>query len=911
MTPESPDQRTRMTETVRRFIARFRETFRRGRIANELRDELAAHLEMEIEHNIARGMTADEARRVALIAFGGVDRFREEANDARGFIALEQVARDVRYAARRLRRTPTFTLGVVVTLGVGLGGAVGLGMLAQTVLLRPLPYADPDRIVRIDVETPGLGTTTSESSPGIYQLFVERAHSIALLGAYYENDGITIQGQGVPERTTAAMVTPSVFGILGTRPAIGRLPNEVESAATFDDTIPVVVSYAIWQRHFGGDSAAIGRTIELNRAPRRVVGVLPRGFDFPSPDVGVWFPTTEKATNAGLSNRYLTVIGRLSNGASVGQANAEVATILSGIAERYPELSGDAVHESGLRASARTLRSAIVAPVRGDIILLAAVAALVLVIAFTNVTTLVLLRAESIRGEIALSQALGASAGAVVQRLVVEGLVLALGGLVVALPIATAILSTKLGFAADQVPRLHEVHLDAAALIAASIAAIGVGVALGGSAALRTRHALADGGLVCQASRATGSIAWRRWRQLLVAGQVAMALAVLLGSGLMAKSLRNLHRVDLGFVARDGATFSTPLPFSGYDKYQKTVAFHLRVVDALRKLPGVTGATAVMRPPLTSVSTGLADRLEASSSTRTSRATATSSVVTPGYFAVMGIPLRGGRTFERGDYVAQTPSVIISRSLAKELFSDRDPLGQEIRIAGSRSLPAYRVVGVVGDVYSNRIADGPVRSLYFPFVDDLPPSSPEKPRIPYNPSARYVVRTSAPLSVLMPEFRRIITSIDPRLPITDVITLDDMVAAAMARARIATTLLAAAALAALLLGAIGLYSVIAFTVAGRTREFAVRIAVGATTRSIIDLVFCEGLAILAVGIVSGMALSIAGMRVIQSVLYDVSVRDAGTYAVALSLVLVTAVIAIYLPARRAAATDPARILRSS
>ena len=898
----------RLVESLRRLEARFRETFRRDAITNDMRDELALHVEMEIEHNIAQGMSADEARRAALIAFGGVERFREETNDARGFIAVEQIARDVRFAVRRLRRAPAFTLGVVVTLGIGLGGAVGLGLLAHTVLLRPLPYADPDRIVRIDVETPGLGTTTSESSPGMYQLFVERSRSIALLGAYYENNGITLQGHDAPERTTAAMVTPSVFSILGTRPLLGRLLDDVTTAG---DTIPVLISYDLWQRNFGGDSGAIGRTIELNRAPRRVVGVLPRGFDFPSADVGVWFPTSEKATTAGLSNRYLSVIGRLRNGATVEQANAEVSTIVSGIAARYPELSADAVRDSRLRASARTLRSALVAPVRGDMILLGAVAVLVLLISLTNVTTLVLLRAETIRGEIALSQALGASAGAVTQRLVTEGVVLAFGGLAVALPIATAILATKLGFAAEQIPRLHEVHASAAALIAAFIIATLVGVALGLAGAFRTRRALADGGLIGQSSRTTGNATWRRARQTLVAAQVAMALAVLAGSGLMAKSLRNLHHVDLGFVARDGVLFSTPLPFSGYDKYQKTTAFHLRVVDALRALPGIAGAAAVMGPPLTATWSSQQGRFEANSTTRTSRATASSSVVTPEYFAVMGIPLRAGRRFERGDYIAQTPSVIVSRSLARELFGDDDPLGGEVKFVAPGSYPTYRVVGVVGDVYSNRITNGPLRSLYFPFVDDLAPSSPEKPRIPYNPSAQYVVRTDAPLASLLPEFRRIVASIDPRLPVTDVTTLDDLVASAMARARIAATLLVAAATTALLLGGIGLYSVIAFAVAGRTREFAVRIAVGATTRSIVELVFREGLAILAVGVVGGLGLSAAGMRLIQSVLYAVSMRDAGIYAATISLVLSISIVAIYLPARRAAATDPARVLRSS
>jgi len=330
----------------------------------------------------------------------------------------------------------------------------------------------------------------------------------------------------------------------------------------------------------------------------------------------------------------------------------------------------------------------------------------------------------------------------------------------------------------------------------------------------------------------------------------------------------------------------------------------------LRALPGVKGVTAVMHPPLTPTWAGMEERLETSSATHTSYAAASSSVVTPEYFGVMGIPLRG-RTFQRGDYVAETPAVIVSRSLAKELFGAEDPIGREVKLAGSRSYPAYRVVGVVGDVYGSRIADGPVRSLYFPFVDDLAPSSMEKPRIPYNPSARYIVRTDASLSALVPEFRRIVAAIDPRLPVTDITTMDDLVAAAMSRTRIATTLLAAAATAALLLGAMGLYSVIAFAVAGRTKEFAVRIAVGATSRSIIRLVFREGITILVLGMAAGVGLSVGGIRLIQNILYEVSARDAGIYVVTTVVVVITAAVAIYLPAKRAAATDPAGVLRSN
>lgn len=737
---------TRFIQTARALVARLGEAFSQRRIARDLDDELRTHLELEVEHNVARGMTEAEARRQALLAFGGVQRFREETRDARGFAVLERIAQDVRFAVRRLRRTPAFTVGVVATLGVGFGTAVGLGVLTDTVLLRPLPYADSDRIVRIDVETPGLGTTTTDNSRGTFSLFAERLRSTTMLGGYYENDGIAVSiGVGdVPERTIAAMVTPSIFRILETHPALGRLFADADAIG---DSVPVLISFDLWQRRFGGDSGAIGQTIEINRGRRRVIGVLPEGFDFPSRSVSVWFPEAIRATTAGLSDRYFTVIGRLRNGVSVRTANAEATSVASRIGDRFPELKAGAVADSRLRVAVRTLRSAIVAPVRGELVMLAALAATVLLIALTNVTTLVMLRSETVRGEIAVSQALGASESAIARRLVVEAVVLSTGGGVAGLPIAVAAITTKLGFGSDQVPRLHEVRVGGATIAAMVAMTIVAGVALGLVAVLRTRRALAEGALSGQAARMTRGVAWRRSRQGLVIVQVAMALSLLLGSGLMAKSLVRLRQVDLGFVAGGGTTFSTPLPFSSYETYQKSAAFHLRVLSRLRSLPGVTDAAAVMRLPLAPGYASGELRIETSSASRTSQAAASGNVATPNYFHLMGIPFRAGRSFQRGDIVATNPAIILSASLARSLFGDADPLGREVKVVGSKFAP-YRVVGIVGDVYGERIVDGPLRTLYFPFLDDLPAGSPEGPRIPFNASAHYVVRGATPLIAL-------------------------------------------------------------------------------------------------------------------------------------------------------------------
>lgn len=897
-----------MFTTPRSLLARLRQLVRGRVLAQEFDDELRLHLELESEYNVARGMSPTDARRAAIAAFGGVQRFREETRDARGFAAVDALVRDVRLALRRFRRAPTFAAGVIGTLAIGLGAAAGIGAIVYGVMLRPLPYHDPDRLVQVSVETPGLGISTTENSSGTYLFFRDRARSFSELGAYMVNDGIGITEGESPERVSGALLTPNVFQILGTTPVVGRLPTE-------DDTrpypVPVLISYELWQRRFGGDASVPGKYIELNRSRRLILGVLPRGFDFPSPRVMVYYPEHIDAPTAALRYRDLTVVGRLRPGATTRGAQAELDALAPRLHERFPELTAEAVQQSGFHPVVQTLRSAIVAPVRAELVVLGILVGVVLLIATANVATLCLLRADRLRGETAVSRALGASRGALARRFIVEGCVLALLGGLAAIPVVVVAISTKLGFAAEQIPRLESVGVTPTLVIALLGVALAIGVALGTLAAARGQAGDAARTLRGEA-RSTGGGGWRSLQRTLVAGQIALALALVLGAGLMGESLARLRRVDIGFVPTGGAKFTLQLPFTGYSTNQQAAAFHLELLRVLRAVPGVTAATTAMQFPLTPQLLSVHPRLEAvADGGRTTAVTVNENIASANFFTVMGIAIRSGRTFEPGDLRSMTPGIVISAAVARELFGDTDPIGRTVRMASRKSQQAYRVIGVCGDVYADRIADGVQRAIYYPLLDEVP-IGPEELRIPYVPAGmHFVVRSSQPLAALLPALRRAVASIDPRVPIWDVRTLDDIVADSTARLRLTMLLLAVAAAATLLLGAVGLYSVIAYSVAGRSGEFAVRLAIGATPVEIVALVLREGALLAVAGTVVGVALSMGSARLLRDLLYGVSATDPIVYVAGACGVLCASLAAMYVPARRAGSSDPARALRGA
>jgi putative ABC transport system permease protein len=404
-------------------------------------------------------------------------------------------------------------------------------------------------------------------------------------------------------------------------------------------------------------------------------------------------------------------------------------------------------------------------------------------------------------------------------------------------------------------------------------------------------------------TRTTAGRAWRRTQEGLVTLQIALALSLLLAAGLMASSLAKLNRVDLGFEPAGGSKFTLHLPFRPYPTFQRTAAFHLSVLEALRTIPGVTAVGAAMQFPSTPQSLYSHPRLEARNALgEVKQALITANVVSPDYFKTMGIRLISGRTFQAGDLSAPTPGVVLSTALARHLFGSDDPLGREVRI----KLPAYRVVGVSGDVYSDRPIEGALRVLYFPLLNDLSPTSAEtEQRIPFMPAGMtFVVKGTQVQTLTAATFRQAVSSIDPRVPLWDIRSLDALVRDSTARTRLTMLLLGIAALATLLLGAIGLYSVIAYAVVGRTREFAVRLAIGAAPREIMQQVLREGAAVAAIGVAVGLALSFAGARILRDLVYEVSPTDPLMYAAAAFVVLLSTAVATYSPARRAGNINP-------
>ena len=895
-----------MLYRLRAMAARVRESFLRSGIAAEQDEEFRFHLDMEIAHNIRRGMSEPEARRAALVRFGGTQRFREETQAARGVAAIDNLARDARFAVRRIHRAPGFATGIIATLGIGIGAAVGIGTIVYGVLFRDLPYANPDQLVRVGFHTEGIAAPGDLHSEATFLHFASTARSFAELGAYYTNDAINVTDGDAPERVTAAMMTPSTFDLLGVRPVVGRLFERMDTSVT-GDAIPVLISQELWERRYGADPAIIGRRIEINRSARIVVGVLPRSFDFPSPSVSVWYPASMAIDQPQITARYLQVIGRLRAGATVSDAAAELRTLIPSLASRYPAITPELLQRSRARISVESLKTATVASVRPQLVLLGILVAVVLLIATTNVVNLFLLRTERAIQEIAIALSLGASRLALAQRFVIEGAVLGLASAIVALPAAALALFTKFGFTEREIPRLHEVAFSSGTIALVFGCAALIGAAVGMTALTRTGMA----GLFDRlgAVRSTSSRAWRRTQNGLVALQVAIAFTLLVAAGLLGRSFLNLRNAEIGFQPANAMTFQVALPWNGYSSYAEGAAFHARMMDRLSALPGVTSAAGALHLPLTSRGApGLELRLQADEEGRPVVASA-GNMASPDYFNVIGIPLRAGRTFQPGD-LRGTPAVIVSEKLATTLFGTTDVVGRTIRrpTRGGTAATSYRIAGVVGDVHWERIEDGHTPMAYFPLLRDADGLPKDSFPVPYAPRwVQYVIRGEQLPAV--PTIQEIVKELDRRVPPTNIRTLGSLVDDATARVRLTMLLIAVASAAALMLGVIGVYSVVSYAAAGRVREFGIRLALGAAPSRVGSMVLRDGLALVVVGTAAGLIAAAGATRFLRSLLYEVTPTSVAEFALATALLFAVTLLAAVLPARRAARTDPALVLR--
>ena len=894
------------------ILSELRERLRtlvfRSREERELDEELEFHLQAIIEQNLQSGVGAEEARRRAMLALGGVERVKEDVRDARGTRPLEDFARDVRFALRRLVRERAFSIPTIATIALGIGVTTAVVAMVHAILLQPLPYAEADRLVELRHGARPGALDVAGLSPGTFLHYRKGNRSFEEIAVYQES-ARTLTDADAPERVQAAYVSAGFFDVLRTKPHRGRFPTPADADL---ESPGVVISHSLWVRRYGADPDIIGRTIEIDRHREPVIGVAQPGFHFPRPDTHVWASSRMEGLfrrfGTQVGGFYLSGVARLSPGVTVDAAGRDMARLVHTLPNAFPNFTREALDETGLRAVVAPLKDAMVGNVRTALLLLLATSGFLLLITWANATNLGMLRAEGKRKEIALERALGATDGRLARRFLCESILLAALGGALGFLLARVAIDLRFGFAAEQIPRLGEVGVDGFVTGFALVLSLVTGILLGAISLLLARRRAAAGTLVGAFGRVTAGRREQVGRQLLVAGQICMALTLLIGSALMAQSYWKLSRIELGFRSDGALTFHLPLPAAEYRTAEDKARFHHEVLERLRALPGVEGAEAATTSvfPLTPFPEMYITRVTDSDRSRSDSAASRQALfgwATPGYFRAMGIPLVQGTTFESGGSL-ELPDVILSGALARDLFGDEDPIGRRVGLA-QLGRSGFRVVGVVGDVPSRTIREGPSSVVY---IANLFPGAADAPSLTGS-DEQYIVRTTLPPTTLVRAVRQSIDEVDPKLAMTQIGTLDDLVAASLAAPRTTMLLLVIGATTALLLGLIGIYGVLSYSVRQRTSELGVRIALGASPGALVGLVVRQGAMLAAIGIAAGLLTAFGLTRFVHSLLYEVSPSDPAAFGGMAALLFAVALVAAYIPARRAGRVDPIRALK--
>jgi putative ABC transport system permease protein len=901
-------------ERLRALVSRTREE-------RDLDEELRVHIEMETEANVRRGMRPEEARRQALIAFGGVERFKEDVRDARSFGLVEDLAQDMRYALRRLRREPGYSLPVIATLALGIGATAAIFALVNAVLIRPLPYHEADRLVVIRHEASLVELPTNGVSGGIAAHY--RAHNrvFEAIGMYTE-DFFTLTNLDEAERVRGAGVTPSVLEVL--RPAVfdGRwlAPGHFEPTR-FGGRL---ISHSLWMRRYGADSSIVGRTIEIDHRGAAANGVLEPGFGFPHRDTDVWdaesWPERAKnTTRASLRSLMYSAVARLKPGVSPKDAERDLQRLIASLPDAFPDVTARQLEEMGFRALVVPLKDAMIGDTRVALLLLMGTAAFLLLITWANITNLTLVRAERLRREVAVARALGAGTAHLARRFLSESVVLAVVGGAFGLALATLAIHLRFGFAPDDIPRLRDVSVDAPVLGLTLLVTLLSTALLGGAALLSALRPTVAGVLNAAAGRITAGRREQQLRRVLVAGQVALALTLLIASALMAQSFWRLKQVDLGFDPEGLLTFRLPISPQAYESgnhYHAMAGIHSEVMGQLRALPGVeqVEAASLSAFPLTPVASFNNFRLATTDDAGEPAEGwpyAQLAFATPGYFEAMGIPILRGRTFRWEDTGREGHGIVLSASLATALFGDEDPIGRNVRQDSRSTLMDFVVVGVVGDVPGETIRDGPIKAFYFPHV--YPPKADSVTFVVHifiPQDEVYVVRSGLPTASLIGAIQRTVRRVNPKLVVTRATTLEQLVADDMSRTRLTMLLLLVASATALALGVVGIYGVVSYMVSRRANELGIRIALGQSQAGVLHMVLRQGAVLALAGIAAGLVAAFALTRYLRALLYEVSPSDPLAFTATAALLFLVALGASYVPARRVTQIDPASTLRS-
>jgi predicted permease len=867
---------------------RVRSLFRRKAVEAELDDELRFHLEQQREKHLRAGLPLDEATRRTRLELGGLEQAKEECRDARGVVLLESFGQDVRYGLRQLRRSPGFTVIAVLTLALGIGANVAIFSIVYAVLLRSLPFKNADRLVDLTEYRRG-GVDQGGVPYPDYAVWRQQDAVFEEMAAYFlinASNDIVLGGPLSTERERYSVVTNSFFTILGVEPALGH-------GFSASDEIPgggkvFLVSDVVWRSVLGGDPGAVGKTYLLDGENFTLIGVMPPEFDFPK-GCGIWLPVSTLG-GSGLHDRIshdFHVLGRLRPGTNLSQAEAQFETIQGRLAKAYPSTDTD------WHVRAQPLLNEIVGNVGTSLFVLLGAVGFILLIACTNVVNLMLARASAREKEFAIRSALGAGRMRLLRQNLTEAFVMVCVSIVLAVAFAKWGLALAVSVTSIHLPRMEPFHLNVSVLAFMCAVAALTTILVGLVPALQASWQDPQGPLRDERHSGGTGLRGRRLLGGLVVSEVALALLLLCGAGLMLRSFVQLIRVNPGFRTEHLLTMKIALPSAEYRKSEQTSAYLDRLLERLRTVPGVQSAAAATTLPMSGESdwgTFLAAGRSAPDWSKAS--TASWRGVSVDYFRTLGIPLLRGREFTPADAKNQN-TAIINEAMAKKFWPGTDPIGQQLFV-GHRPNP-LEIIGVVGNARGTGLRGEAKPEMY------------TLPRGLWY--AFLVLRTNHEPSSLASTVREQVVSLDKGVPVYQMATMDQLLNGSVAPERFDLFLLVLFAALALGLAAVGIYGVLAFSVSWRTHEIGIRLALGAHQGDILLLVVRQGMKPVLVGIVLGIAGAVGLMRVMASLLYGVSATDPATFIAVAALLTTVAMMACYVPARRATRADPMVALR--
>ena len=864
----------------------------RPRMEREMDAELRFHIEAYTEDLVRSGVPRQEALRRARIEFGAIERAKQECRDARGVNFFDSLMQDLHFGLRMLRKKPGFTAVAALTLALGIGANTAIFSLVNGILLIPLPYPNPEQLVSITGTYPKGGVVAMREQM--------RTTEVA---AYYEGHEFNLTGVGQPVRLTGTLVSAEFFGVLGARPELGRTFLSGEDTPGQDSF--VVLSHSLWQQYFGSDPALIGRSIRLEGISRQVIGIMPANFGFPSRQTQVWIPLRNDPRNAILywADDFMPVLGRLRPGYTLEQARTEVRVFQSRVSRMFPwPMPAD----WNADVSVVHLRSGIVATVRLRLLMLLGAVALVVLIACANVANLTLARSATREKEIAIRAALGAAKWRILMQLLTESILLAGLGALLGLALAAKGLPLLKAVLPADTPRLTNTQMDWRVLLFTGGLAVLTGLLSGLAPALESSRT-APTETLRSGGRAGTLLLSRRLRSGLVVTEVALAVLLVIAAGLLIRSFWALSHVNPGFRSEHVLTARITPDQSFCDDPERCLTFYRTLLDEVRTSPGVDAVALVNTLPLD----GRVAKRSLSVENYTPPAGQDSSplfwlhIVTPGYFRVMGIPMLSGRTFTDSD-VSGEPVAIVTAETAERFWPHQNAVGKHIHLLDDEDWRT--IVGVSADVRAydlqQNIPDWMKGSVYLPYNRT---ATLEDRRVPAGLSI--AIRTTMDGSQMGALLRQAVARGNPEAAVSEVRALTALVSEATATPRSTTFLFIIFAAVAIILGTIGIYGVLSFLVSNRTREIGIRIALGAQRRDVLRSVLLEGGQTSLLGIVLGIAAATVLMRLLSSELYGVSATDPLTFGAVTIVVSAVAMLACYIPARRATRVDPMVALR--